>query len=217
MATNELMTLIAETRERLNKMEELAKKMPMMAPAADKTAKKTADKRTKKMVVSPELVAYYDTVLSEATKKKSAAAGAWPPLPASMAPADSDAEDEDDEAPTAAPKRPANAWIKFTIRVNELLNDKGVKLPGAEQKQFCAMLKDQMLGELKKLDDKKKTLAEDDYMAISSETILTERKSWVKPETTKWKISHPESDSDASSKKRGRPSKKNAEVDSEVA
>ena len=98
-----------------------------------------------------------------------------------------------------APKGEPNAWIKFTSRVNVLLNENDAKLPGAEQKQFCSLLKDNLLAELKKLDDTKKTLTEDDYASIGSEMILTERKSWVKPETGKWKTAHPE-DGSASGK-----------------
>ena len=143
-----------------------------------------------------------------------------------MAPADS--EDEDEVAPAAAKKEP-NDWILFTKRVGILLNDKSLKLPAGEEKQFCSVLKDQLLEQLKKINPEKKKLGADDYASISAETIMTARGSWVKPEASKQFLagknknkdkpssSSSSSDSEATAKKRGRPSKKNAVVDSEVA
>ena len=117
-----------------------------------------------------------------------------------------------------APKGEPNAWIKFTSRVNVLLNENDAKLPGAEQKQFCSLLKDNLLAELKKLDDTKKMLTEDDYASIDSEMILTERKSWVKPETGKWKASHPEgSGSNKSSRKSSNASSTKSAADEATA
>ena len=73
------------------------------------------------------------------------------------------------ESDPDAPKKPANAWILFTSRVNVLLNENDAKLPGAEQKQFCSMLKERNT----------------DYESWSEEAILEARQSWVKPETSK--------------------------------
>ena len=89
-----------------------------------------------------------------------------------------------------APKKEANSWIKFTTRVNEVLNENEAKLPGAEQKQFCSALKDALLEELGK--DKKDKLTAEDYESISAETILSKRETWVKPTETKWDLAHPD-------------------------
>jgi hypothetical protein len=89
-----------------------------------------------------------------------------------------------------APKKEPNSWIKFTTRVNEVLNENEAKLPGAEQKQFCSSLKDALLEELGK--DKKDKLTAEDYESISAETILSKRETWVKPAETKWDLAHPD-------------------------
>lgn len=89
-----------------------------------------------------------------------------------------------------APKKEANSWIKFTTRVNEVLNENEAKLPGAEQKQFCSSLKDNLLEQLGK--DKKEKLTAEDYESISAETILSKRETWVKPTETKWDLAHPD-------------------------
>ena len=89
-----------------------------------------------------------------------------------------------------APKKEPNSWIKFTARVNEVLNENEAKLPGAEQKQFCSSLKDALLEELGK--DKKDKLTAEDYESISAETILSKRETWVKPTETKWDLAHPD-------------------------
>jgi len=89
-----------------------------------------------------------------------------------------------------APKKEPNSWIKFTTRVNEVLNENEAKLPGAEQKQFCSSLKDALLEELGK--DKKDKLTAEDYESISAETILSKRETWVKPTETKWDLAHPD-------------------------
>lgn len=89
-----------------------------------------------------------------------------------------------------APKKEPNSWIKFTTRVNEVLNENEAKLPGAEQKQFCSALKDALLEELGK--DKKDKLTAEDYESISAETILSKRETWVKPTETKWDLAHPD-------------------------
>lgn len=89
-----------------------------------------------------------------------------------------------------APKKEPNSWIKFTTRVNEVLNENEAKLPGAEQKQFCSSLKDALLEELGK--DKKDKLTAEDYESISAETILSKRETWVKPMETKWDLAHPD-------------------------
>ena len=89
-----------------------------------------------------------------------------------------------------APKKEPNSWIKFTTRVNEVLNENEAKLPGAEQKQFCSSLKDALLEELGK--GKKDKLTAEDYESISAETILSKRETWVKPTETKWDLAHPD-------------------------
>lgn len=89
-----------------------------------------------------------------------------------------------------APKKEPNSWIKFTTRVNEVLNENEAKLPGAEQKQFCSSLADGLREELGK--DKKDKLTAEDYESISAETILSKRETWVKPTETKWDLAHPD-------------------------
>ena len=158
------------------------------------------------------------------TTKKDASAAPWPPLPAPSAAemdAETDAEtDAEEVVAAAAPKKPINAWINFTIRVNNVLNENDVKLPGAEQKQFCGALKDEALEKLKK--DK---MTAEDYAIISTEAILWARKVWSKPEDSKQYLAGKNKDKPASgsdsegkskskskSKVRGRPSKKIAAI-----
>ena len=120
------------------------------------------------------------------------------PLPASPLPASPKAPD--------APKKAPNTWILFTIRVNDLLKKNEVPLPGAEQKQFCGILKEHLMEELKKV----KLMAED-YEKMSDEAILDARKVWIKPEASKQFLAGKNKKSDGSSsgseKKRGRPKK----------
>lgn len=89
-----------------------------------------------------------------------------------------------------APKKEPNSWIKFTTRVQEVLNENEAKLPGAEQKQFCSSLADGRREELGK--DEKYKLTAEEYESISEETILSKRETWVKPAETKWDLAHPD-------------------------
>ena len=129
------------------------------------------------------------------------------------------------ERDPTAPKKEANNWIKFTMRVNEILKAHVVPIAGSEQKQFCALLRDNRMKELGYTEPK--MFKAEDYDSIGEDAVLTSRKTWVKPEMGKWAATHPDGsrksstasetkeaateatkDAEAPKKKRGRPAKK---------
>jgi hypothetical protein len=67
-----------------------------------------------------------------------------------------------------APKREPNAWIRFTMRLSELLKANGISLAVVQQKSFASVLNKQKAGGV-------------ELASLSDEFILTELKAWTPP------------------------------------
>jgi hypothetical protein len=116
------------------------------------------------------------------------------PAPAAQANKEKKEKKPKKERDPNAPKREPNVWIKFTTRVNEILKENEMSMPGAEQKQFSSSLKEKNA----------------DYDSWTLESILAERQSWVKPEVGKWAAAHPEGSTKTSRKSSNASSTKSA-------